>query len=126
MSDISLSFSPIEYAMIALIVCGPGALAGLVIGAAGWTGHRLLGALLGAVEGFAVLAVYFHVYLASSLSVSHSAAAASLNALVIASPGIAIGGGAAAWLWRSHRVLGGVAGAAAGFMLWLYGWWILQ
>lgn len=126
MSDISLSFSAVDYALIALVFCGPGALIGLVIGAVGWSRHRLLGALLGAVEGFAVLVVYFHVYLASSLSVSDSAASASLKALVIASPGVLIGGGAAAWLWRSHRVLGGLAGAAAGFALWLYGWWILQ
>ena len=125
MSDISLNFSAFDYALIALILCGPGALLGLLIGAAGWNEHRVLGAVLGALEGFLVSAGYFHVYLESSLSRSDGAAAAVVKALVVAWPGIAIGAIAAACLWRHHRLLGSVAGAAAGFVLWLYGWWLV-
>jgi len=126
MSDISFSWGLRDYIFIALILCGPGALVGLVIGAAGWREHRILGGVLGAIEGFLLLLGYFHLYIESSLSISDSAALAALKSLTFAWPGLAIGGAAAAFAWRGHRTLGAIAGAPAGFVLWLYGWWLLM
>ncbi len=44
---------------------------------------------------------------------------------IIGSPGLAIGALAGTFLWRRRRMLGALAGAAAGFALWFAGWtWI--
>jgi hypothetical protein len=125
MSDITLKWSVLDYIMIALFLCGPGAVVGLVVGAAGWRGHRILGGVLGAIEGFVLLFCYLHIYIESSLSVSDGAAEAALKALAVTWPGVAIAGAAAAYAWRGHRILGAMAGAPVGFVLWLYGWWLL-
>ena len=126
MSDISLNWTVLDYIMIAVILCGPGALIGLVVGAVGWREHRILGGMLGAIEGFVLLFCYLHVYMGSSLSVSDSPEQAAFKALAVTWPGVAIGGAAAAYFWRGHRILGAMAGAPAGFVLWLYGWWLLM
>ncbi len=125
MSDIALNWGVFEYAFIALIVCGPGAVLGLAIGAIGWREHRVRGGVLGAITGFALLLGYFIVYLGSNLSLSDGPAEAALKSLVVAWPGVIIGGAAAAFAWRGHRVLGAIAGAPAGFVAWLFGWWLL-
>ena len=125
MSDIALNFDVFDYALIALIMCGPGAVLGLVIGAIGWREHRIWGGILGAIEGFALLLGYFLVYLGSNLSLSDGPAHAALKSLAVAWPGIVIGGAVAAYAWRGHRMLGAIAGAPAGFVAWLFGWWLL-
>jgi hypothetical protein len=125
MSDISFNWGPLDYAMIALFMCGPGALLGLTAGAVLWHGHRVRGALFGGIAGFLLLMGYWHVYIESSLSRSDGPGMAALKSLTVAWPGVAIGGIAGAWLCRKHRPAGAIAGAAAGFVLWLYGWWLL-
>ena len=125
MSDISLHWSVLDYTVIALFTCGPGALVGLIVGAVGWTEHRIRGALLGAIEGFLLFFCYLQVYIESNLSVSASALSAIPKALAITWLGVLAGGAAGAWLWRRHRVLGAIAGAPAGFVVFLYGWWFL-
>jgi hypothetical protein len=47
-------------------------------------------------------------------------------ALIFGSPGLLLGGIVGALLWRRRRVIGGVLGAGAGFMLWLGGWMVLK
>ena len=42
--------------------------------------------------------------------------------LVMGSPGILPGGVAGALVWRGHRIIGAVLGAASGFGLWLASW----
>jgi Na+/proline symporter len=42
-------------------------------------------------------------------------------ALILGSPGL-VAGGIAGALWRRHRIWGALAGAVAGFGLWLLGW----
>jgi Na+/proline symporter len=42
--------------------------------------------------------------------------------LLVASPGLVIGGLAGGLIWRRHRVAGAIIGAIAGAGLWLYGW----
>ncbi|MBI3706476.1 MAG: hypothetical protein HY246_02125 [Proteobacteria bacterium] len=51
MSDISLNFSPLELLLIAIVIGLPGALAGLIIGAILLRRRPMLGALAGAVLG---------------------------------------------------------------------------
>jgi hypothetical protein len=51
MSDIALTFGPLDYAFIALVFGSPGLIAGGVLGALAWRGHRVAGAVLGAIAG---------------------------------------------------------------------------
>ncbi|WP_137045936.1 hypothetical protein [Pseudolabrys sp. FHR47] len=54
MSDIGGIFSPLDLALIALMIAAPGLVAGGVIGALAWRARRVAGALLGAAIGIAV------------------------------------------------------------------------
>jgi hypothetical protein len=56
MSDISLTFSPLDYLVIALVVASPGLVVGAVVGALAWRPRRLVGAAGGAALG-AVLCI---------------------------------------------------------------------
>jgi len=125
MSDISLNWGVLDYALIIAILCGPGAVLGLITGAALLPGHRIRGAIIGALEGFLVLLGYWHVHIGSNLSLSDGGAQAVLKSLAVAWPGVAIGGLAGALAFRTHRLAGIVAGAPAGFILGLYVWWLL-
>jgi Na+/proline symporter len=42
--------------------------------------------------------------------------------LLFGSPGFVLGAIPGALLWRRHRVIGGLLGAVAGFVIWLVGW----
>jgi hypothetical protein len=46
-------------------------------------------------------------------------------ALILGSPGLLLGADVGAVLWR-RRVVGGVLGGVAGFVLWLLGWMVLK
>jgi len=46
--------------------------------------------------------------------------------LVIGSPGLPLGALVGAVVWRRHRIWGALAGAVAGFALWLAGWVFLN
>jgi hypothetical protein len=46
----------------------------------------------------------------------------AMIALILGSPGLAIGGVIGALAWRRHRVWGALIGAPAGFGLCLLGW----
>src|ERR1700674_4664437 len=91
MSDISLNWSAAEIAMIALFMCWPGIAVGLVLGALGWPRHRLWGGALGAIAGFVLLAGYWHVYLATNLSLNLKPAPAAWMALGVCWPGPLLG-----------------------------------
>ena len=125
MSDISFHWSALDYAMIVLFMCGPGALLGLTAGAILWHGHRVRGALFGGIEGFLLLMGYWHVYIESSLSRSDGPGPAALKSLAVAWPGVAIGAAIGALVFRNHRLAGIAACAPAGFVLALYVWWLL-
>lgn len=47
-------------------------------------------------------------------------------ALLFGSPGLLLGGIPGAFVWRRHRVAGGLLGAIAGFVIWLAGWMVLK
>jgi hypothetical protein len=54
MSDIGLTFGPLDIALIALIIGAPGLAIGAMVGAIGWRRRRVRGALIGAAIGFAL------------------------------------------------------------------------
>jgi Na+/proline symporter len=54
MSDIGILNDPLSIAFIALLFGSPGLVLGAVLGAVAWRRHRIAGALIGAVAGFAV------------------------------------------------------------------------
>ena len=54
MSDIGSLNSPASQALMALILGSPGLPIGALIGALAWRRHRIAGALLGAMLGFAL------------------------------------------------------------------------
>jgi hypothetical protein len=53
-SDIGLGWGPLDYALVALVIAWPGLFIGAALGAMAWRRHRLWGALIGAVVGFAL------------------------------------------------------------------------
>jgi Na+/proline symporter len=53
-SDIGLDWGPFDIAMIALIIGAPDLVIGAALGALAWRRHRVWGALLGALTGFAL------------------------------------------------------------------------
>ena len=61
-SDIGILNDPISLSEIALVLGGPGLLFGGVGGALLWRRHRIAGALLGAVGGFAELLTGWMVF----------------------------------------------------------------
>ena len=122
----SLNFSPADIVMIALFLCRPGIVVGLVVGALGWPRHSLWGGVLGAIAGFVLLAGYWHVYLATNLSLSLKPAPAAWAALGVCWPGPLLDALAGAALWRPQRLSGTLFGASAGFVLWLYASYLLR
>jgi Na+/proline symporter len=58
----------------------------------------------------------------SDIGILNSPFALALIALVLGSPGLAIGGLLGALAWRRHRVWGAGLGGAAGFVLALLAW----
>lgn len=54
MSDIGILNSPLDIAFIMLLFGSPGLPLGAIIGALVWRRHRIAGALIGAVLGFAL------------------------------------------------------------------------
>ena len=54
MSDIGILNGPVAIAFVLLLFGSPGLPLGALAGALAWRGHRVWGALLGAVCGFAV------------------------------------------------------------------------
>jgi Na+/proline symporter len=65
MSDIGLDWGPLDIAMIALIIGAPGLVIGAALGALAWRRHRVWGAVLGALIGFALWLVGFVLWKAS-------------------------------------------------------------
>lgn len=124
MSDISLNWSPADIALIGLFVCWPGIAVGLLVGALGWPGHRCRGGALGALVGLALLLGYWHVYLATNMSLDLGPARAAWTALGVSWPGPLLGALAGAALWRPQRLAGALFGAGAGFVLWLDAWYL--
>ena len=47
-------------------------------------------------------------------------------ALLLGSPGLALGGIPGALLWPTHRLAGAALGAVTGFVIWLTGWMVLH
>jgi Na+/proline symporter len=62
MSDIGILSDPLSLAFVFLIIGSPGLPLGAIAGALLWRRHRILGALLGAVAGFAVWLAGWMVY----------------------------------------------------------------
>ncbi|MDO8875691.1 MAG: hypothetical protein Q8M24_01925 [Pseudolabrys sp.] len=54
MSDIGILNDPLSIAFIALLFGSPGLAVGAIAGALAWRQHRIAGALISAVVGFAV------------------------------------------------------------------------
>jgi hypothetical protein len=121
----SLHFSPAEIALIALILGWPGLAVGLVVGALGWPEQRLWGGALGALAGFVLLLGYWHVYLATNMSLDLGPARAAWAALDVSWPGPLLGALAGTALWRPQRLSGALFGAGTGFVLWLNAWYLL-
>ncbi len=58
----------------------------------------------------------------SDIGILNDPASMALVALIIGSPGLAVGGLIGALAWRRHRIAGALLGAALGFVLWFGGW----
>ena len=58
----------------------------------------------------------------SDIGILNSPLSIALLALLLGSPGLAIGAIIGALAWRGRRIWGALAGAAAGWGLWLLGW----
>ena len=54
MSDIGILSDPLSIALIALLLGSPGFVLGALVGALVWRRHRIAGALIGAIMGFAL------------------------------------------------------------------------
>ena len=63
MSDISLHWSIVDIAVILLVMGSPGLLIGALVGVFGWRRHRVWGAVLGAVAGFALCLLGWYLYI---------------------------------------------------------------
>jgi hypothetical protein len=62
MSDIGLDLSPLDIALMALIISAPGLVLGSTCGLVAWRRHRLLGALIGAAAGLLLWLAGFVVW----------------------------------------------------------------
>ncbi|HEV2628405.1 MAG TPA: hypothetical protein VGV41_07150 [Pseudolabrys sp.] len=62
MSDIGILNDPLSLAFVFLIIGSPGLPLGAIAGAFLWRRHRIYGALLGAVVGFAVWLAGWMIY----------------------------------------------------------------
>jgi Na+/proline symporter len=58
----------------------------------------------------------------SDIGILNNPGSLALMALILGSPGLAVGGLIGALSWRRRRVAGALFGAALGFVLWLVGW----
>ena len=58
----------------------------------------------------------------SDIGILNSPLSIALLALLLGSPGLAIGAIAGALAWRGHRIWGALIGAGVGWGLWLTGW----
>jgi hypothetical protein len=122
LSDISLNWGLIDYALIALITSSPGLAVGVLCGAIGWRAHRILGGMLGAIIGSGVCLGGFLVWVNADSSLTVSFHQALLLALEHGLPGFFAGAALGAGLWRNRRISGAVWGALGGVALWLSGW----
>lgn len=66
MSDIGGIVSPLDLAVIALMIGAPGAILGTLAGALLWRGRRWLGAVVGAVGGLVVWLAGWLVYVSKT------------------------------------------------------------
>jgi hypothetical protein len=62
----------------------------------------------------------------SDISLNFGLLDVALVALILASPGLAVGGIVGALAWRGHRIAGAALGAVAGVLLWGVGWFYLK
>ena len=62
MSDIGILNDPLSLAFVFLIIGSPGLPLGAIAGALLWRRHRIVGALLGAVVGFALWLAGWMIY----------------------------------------------------------------
>ena len=58
----------------------------------------------------------------SDIGILNDPVSMALMALILGSPGLAVGGLIGALAWRHHRIAGALLGAVLGFVLWLAGW----
>jgi hypothetical protein len=124
-SDINLDWGPGTLARFALITGAPGLLLGCLIGALAWRGHRIWGGALGALVGLALNLGVFSAWADSSVSVSLDYETALVHGFLRSLPGLIVGAGVGAWLWRGDRIAGGACGAPLGAALWLSAWLVL-
>jgi hypothetical protein len=123
MSDISWHLGFLETALIALVLCSPGILAGLCLGACAWREHRVRGAIIGAIAGLAVAAIFILICINSRIATDGDGLVGTLFLTLRAGwPGLIAGSLIALFAIPSHRIVGPLTGAALGFIVWLGGW----
>jgi hypothetical protein len=98
LSDISLSWGPIDWLVIALVIGAPGIGVGAACGALIWRARRLKGAALGAGLGWAACLAAFLAWADGKVSARLGFWEAVLAGLAHAAPGLVIGAGLRAWL----------------------------
>jgi hypothetical protein len=123
MSDISWHLGFFETVLIALVLCSPGMLAGLCLGAFAWREHRARGAVIGAIAGLAVATIFILICINSRIATEGDGLVGTLLlTLRVGWPGLIAGALIALVAIPSHRIVAPLSGAALGFIVWLGGW----
>jgi len=125
LSDISLSFSVFDLALLALLIGWPGIVVGAALGVLVWPGRRLLGCGAGALIGWAVGIAGFYAWTASDLHKTVDFAGAVVLAAERASPGLLVGAAIGGAARRSERLAGAAIGALVGGALSATAWFAL-
>ena len=123
MSDISWHLGFLEMVLVALVLCSPGILGGLCLGACVWPEHRARGATIGAIAGLALAAIFILICVNSRIATDGDGLMGTLLlTFSVGWPGLIAGALIALFAISSHRVVAPLAGAALGFIVWLGGW----
>jgi hypothetical protein len=109
-------------AAFALLTGAPGLVLGGLIGALAWRAHRIWGGVLGALLGLVLNNAVFFAWADTAVSVNIDYHTALWRGLLRSLPGLIVGIGVGAWLWRGDRLAGGACGAPLGAALWLAAW----
>lgn len=114
----------LELLLIMLVYSAPAFVLGMLVGAAGWQPHRVMGAALGGLAGILIGVLFWWIYLNTDLSVHFDPDELIVTGLRRGWPGMLVGGVIGSLVtWR--RVFGALCGAILGFAPGLLAWWML-
>ncbi|MEH2479166.1 Ca2+/Na+ antiporter [Nitrobacteraceae bacterium AZCC 2146] len=122
MSDIGLHWNAFDLALIALLACSPGLVAGLLLGAVVWRDHRVIGAALGGAIGAVLCVLLLMFCFRSRIALADGFDGAAWLTLKVCWPGFVLGGMIAAWRFGERWIVAALCGAPMGAVAWLGVW----